>query len=113
MNNNYFINKERTAIKRAHRVELIQSVLLGVVFFFLIFGVSGIAGGIESHYTMKGIVLSSSADEIIVRDKTGEEWGFYGDGFTAGDNVRITFFTNGTDNNREDDEITNVKVIDK
>lgn len=112
MNNNYFFERERQAMKRARRVERIHTIFYGTMLFLLLFVGGGIVGGMETHYSMKGIVLSSSADEVIVRDGSGEEWSFYGDGYKKGENVKITFFTSGTDNKRQDDEIVKVEKID-
>ena len=112
MATNYYWMKERAAMKRARRVERIHSIFYGVIFFLLLFVGGGIVGGMETHYSMNGVVLSSSADEVIVRDGSGEEWSFYGEGYKKGENVKITFFTNGTDNKREDDEIVKIKKID-
>jgi hypothetical protein len=44
-----------------------------------------------------------------VEDSHGEEWEFYGTGYNKGDVVRVRFFTHGTDRNRQDDEVINVK----
>ena len=111
MNNNYFFERERQAMKRARRVERMQTIIFGTLFFLLVFVGGGIVGGMETHYSMKGTVLSSSADEVIVRDGSGEEWSFLGDGYRKGENVEITFYTNGTDNKRQDDEIVKVEKI--
>ena len=112
MNNNYFFERERQAMKRARRVERIHTIFYSTMFFLLLFVGGGIVGGMETHYSMKGIVLSSSANEVFVRDGSGEEWSFYGDEYKKGENVKITFYTNGTDNKREDDEIVKVEKID-
>lgn len=110
---NYFFYKEREAMKRARRVERTQTAIYGTIFFLLVFGGLGIVGNVETHYHVEATVAAIDKDEIILRTKSGEEWAFYGDGFTVGDKVRATFFTNYTDSNRLDDEIVSVKKLDK
>lgn len=82
--------------------------IVAVVVLFLI------SGYVETHYTMSGEVVGFDTDEegkefTVVVDATGEEWGVYEDGFKLGDNVKIKFFTEGTDNTRLDDSIINIK----
>lgn len=113
MNDNYFFYKEREQMRRAKRVTCIQT-LLGCVFFMaVVFSALCIVGNYETHYTTDGVIKATSANKILVEDKSGNEWYFEGDGYMMGDNVRLTFFTNGTDRNRKDDELIKVKVIDK
>lgn len=70
-----------------------------------------IAGEIDTHYKMNGIVKSVHGETVCVVDAQGEEWGFVGDGYTTGESVEITFFTACTDNTRYDDEIDKVKKL--
>ena len=70
-----------------------------------------VAGEIDTHYKMNGIVKSVEDKIVYVVDAQGEEWGFNGDGFTTGEKVDITFFTSCTDNTRYDDEIDKVKKL--
>lgn len=70
-----------------------------------------IAGEIDTHYKMDGIVKSVQGETICVIDAQGEEWGFVGDGYITGERVEITFFTACTDNTRYDDEIDKVKKL--
>ena len=70
-------------------------------------------GYIETHYTMNCKVTNADDKIITVIDNTGNLWDFYGEGLSQGDAVKVTFFTNTTDNTREDDEIIKVIKMDK
>lgn len=79
--------------------------------FNLFFVLPGIAGYIENHYTREATVICVNEDEIIVNDKTGNKWAFYGTDYTEGDTVKMKMFTNYTDSNIYDDEIIDVKIV--
>lgn len=113
MNDNYFFYREREQMRRAARIERLKTVICGLAFMAIVFGAVSIVGTYETHYTTEGVIIATSANEILVEDKHGNQWYFKGDGYMMGDNVRLTFFTNGTDRNKQDDELVKVKVIDK
>lgn len=69
----------------------------------------GIAGWIDTHYTMDCEVDYVDGEIITVLDKTGNLWDFCGEGFHKGDRVKVTFFNNTTDHTRYDDEIIKVE----
>jgi len=69
----------------------------------------GLAGYIETHYTMTCEVDNVEGEIITVLDGTGNLWDFCGDGFRKGDRVKVTFFNNTTDYTRYDDEIIKVE----
>lgn len=85
-------------------------VLLAVLFFVVI---PGIVGVIETRYTMISTVVEVEENIIVVEDTTGNVWSFEGDNFRTGDEVVVTFFTNHTDNTRQDDEIKKVEKKQK
>ena len=87
-------------------IEAIECIMLIVAVFIL---APGFAGYIDTHYKMDCVVTRVESDGIEVEDPTGNLWFFYGDGFTEGENVRVTFFDNATSNNRFDDEIQKVE----
>lgn len=81
--------------------------LVAVVFFLVL----GRLGFYETHYTMTGEVIKATAEEVIVATDDGNVWAFDGEDFAEQDLVELTMFTNGTDLNKYDDEITAVKKI--
>ena len=86
-----------------------KAVIEGCLFFAMIVIIIPLVGDYnDTHYTMKGEVCSIFSDEITVMDKTGNLWDFSGDGYTVGENVRITFYTNHTNDTRKDDEVVKV-----
>lgn len=73
---------------------------------------SSICGfGDWTRYTREAKVISSFNDEVTVMDISGHIWSFYGDGFKAGDRVKLYMDSLGTDN-VTDDIITNAEVIE-
>lgn len=87
--------------------KLVDIFLFTLVFLFPL----GIAGNIETHYNMEGVISSIKNEKVYVIDAIGETWSFKGDGYKKGDKVEITFFTSYTDDTRDDDEIDYVKKI--
>jgi uncharacterized OB-fold protein len=67
-----------------------------------------------NHYTINGVVYEYDNDVIVLLDETDNLWEIdYTDKVKIGDKIKITFDTNGTDDERIDDIITSVVVIDK
>ena len=75
----------------------------------------GVAGSIETTYTMKAEVVESSATLATLKDTTGNLWEVYNlqddNCLTVGQKVKVTFHSNFTDSTREDDIIEKVRVI--
>lgn len=92
------------------RKKAMQWLLAGIA-TIAIFLLIGRLGFYETHYTMTGRVTKTTAEEVLVTTDDGNVWAFNGDGFAEQDIVEITLFTNGTDLNKYDDEITAVKKI--
>ena len=93
--------------KTIHR--FIDDVKMIMIIFVVFFLVPGFVGAVETHYTMESTVIETTANEIVVEDKTGNVWSFEGDVYQVGEEVRVVFFTNYTDNTRNDDIIVRVK----
>ena len=91
----------------------IMCILITIFFICIIIGAAGIAGKIETSYSMDCIIIEVNFDKILAKDITGDIWAFVGEDYTVGDAVRISFFNNYTDNTRIDDKITKVKRIKK
>jgi len=87
-------------------IDDVKMIITIVVIFILI---PGIVGNIETHYTMDSVVIQTNTNEIVVEDTTGNVWSFEGDNYKVGERVQAVFFTNYTDNTRNDDIIVNVK----
>lgn len=80
-----------------------------VLVLIILFAVACFEGNLENTYTMNAEIVAISGEVVSVKDSMDEVWEFYGDGFRIGDNVKVRFFTNGTDNTRYDDVIKSVK----
>ena len=98
-------NKRENDVIYKALTNVISVVLIMITFVIL----PGIAGYIENHYTMTCVVDTINNDNVTVIDQTGNLWGFYGDGFNAGDRVKVTFYNNTTNSTRYDDEIIKVE----
>ena len=73
-----------------------------------------ICGYYETHYTREADVMEVKGDTIVVVDWfSGNSWEFYGDGYKVGDEVKMKMFNNYTDNDITDDEILDVKIINR
>lgn len=66
-----------------------------------------------NYYSMNGVVYEYEKGAFVILDNTDNLWEIdYTNQFKIGDKVKITFYTNGTDNERIDDKITSVIKID-
>lgn len=65
-----------------------------------------IASFVECHYTRKATITTIEEDgEVVFVDARGEEWSFFGEGYEVGQEVRVTFYTNHTDEFVYDDVV--------
>lgn len=62
----------------------------------------------NNYYTMDGVIIEVTSDEVIVEDCRGHQWAFDGFGYKVDELVTIKFYTNGTDGERLDDVVTDV-----
>lgn len=62
----------------------------------------------EHHYNKEVSVIAIHNQEVIVKDKQGCVWSFYGDGYEVGQELKATFFDNTT-TQINDDEIIKIK----
>lgn len=67
----------------------------------------------ETHYTREAIVIDVTDNIVTVIDKHNNTLSFKGDGFNVDDEVKLTMNTMHTDSNIFDDEIEDVKIINK
>lgn len=88
-------------------VERVKNITLLVIMFILFCWCSWY----ESHYTREATVINVNNDMVTVLDMTDNVWEFEGDGFTIGDNVKMSMDTRHTDSNIYDDEIVSVKIV--
>ena len=85
-------------------IKAILIVTLAIVAFLIV-------GHIESHYTAMAVVTYTNSNGYVTAvDKNGEVWAFYGDNFSNGDKVKLTFFTNCTDTIYDDEIVKAVKA---
>lgn len=95
-------------------VSIGKAVLAFVLTFVIIITLLGTSGYIETHYHTTAVVLSNENNEVMLVDGAGYVWSVTDrPDLHKDDFVKIKFFNNCTDYTREDDEILNVKVLDK
>ena len=80
------------------------------VIVLLVLVTYGIVGSIETHYTRDAEIIGYENDVVYLEDASGEQFAFYGKGYTKGDKVKVTYFNNCT-LNRQDDKVIKVKTI--
>jgi archaellum component FlaF (FlaF/FlaG flagellin family) len=84
-------------------IKKVVLVALVVVFLGIVYS------NVMNYYDMNGTVYSIEGDTMVLLDKTDNLWEIdYTDALKVGDNVKITFYTNGTDNERIDDKIVSI-----
>lgn len=107
-----YSTKEIKRMKK--RDELIKNILSEFALILTLLLLFTIAGYGDSHYIMKGTVVSTSFNgDICIEDTAGNLWDMANKGYCRGDRVFMMFFTDYTDNTREDDEIVKIKRIKK
>lgn len=87
--------------------------VMGIMAIICIVLFAGIIGRVETHYTREGKIVEICGDLITVEDKNENLWTFFGEDFSVGTKVRMTMFTNYTDDTVYDDEVVSVKEIKK
>ena len=63
-------------------MKTIKNILGGIIVVLFFIALGAIGGTIESTYTMTGEIVSVHDEDIIVIDEKGEEWEFYGTGYS-------------------------------
>ena len=100
-----FIKEQR----QYHIRKAVKNIVEGFIIAFCFLIIPGIAGTLESRYNYNGIITEVNGAEILIEDTTGNVWEIEQEGYQVGDEVRVTFDTQHTDNTRQDDTI--IKVI--
>ena len=91
-------------------ITIFQMIIVSVIFVASL----AFCSYVESHYSIKGRVYQVEDNIVTFEDKTGNLWDAITDeDLTKGQEVKIYFYNNHTDNTRFDDELINYKVIDK
>jgi hypothetical protein len=67
----------------------------------------------ETHYTREATVIDVTDNIVTVIDKYNNTLSFKEDSFNVDDKVKLTMDTMHTDSNIFDDEIEDVKIINK
>lgn len=73
----------------------------------------GRIGYYETHYEQNGKIRNVTENLITVEDTTGNLWEFYGEGYTEGEELKITFFDGGTLDLEDDQIVATEKIIHK
>lgn len=67
-----------------------------------------------THYTRHGMVIESKDNIITIVDSANYKWSIVNDdNYCVGDWVEMLMYTNSTDSNVDDDEIENIKKVQK
>lgn len=94
------------------RKEIISSLICSAIVVVFIFTTMGIGGYSDTHYSIEGEVCEVNNNRLILVDKAGYTWELIDrPDLELGQQVKIKFFNNTTDNNRLDDEIIGVRVL--
>lgn len=89
-----------------------RKIIIFVLVMVTLFGATVKACDYESHYKRLAIITKIENEIVTVEDlDTGNIWEFNGTGFDEGDEVRLVFFDNHTEE-IEDDEIVDVERVD-
>ena len=94
-----------------NKKEKFQGFLLVVVFVFVL----ALCGRVENNYSIKATVKDVNNGIVLFEDEAGYLWEVDRpeERVSKGDEVKIKFFNNCTDNEREDDEILSFKIINR
>lgn len=88
--------------------------ICGIIAIIVCFGafVGSVSWGhyATNHYHKLGTVTTVYKDTILIEDIEGDVWEVYADDLKAGDNVKMTMFTNLTRNNFYDDVVEKVEI---
>lgn len=85
-----------------------------IIFYSIVLALISFIAIANSHnYTAKATVVQTKGEEIQIKDDLDNLWVFYGDNFSIGDNIKVTFNDNGTDSIASDDYIVKVVKINK
>lgn len=91
-------------------IKKIISFILGMAFGLVLLILLGIAGHIETHYTMECEVVKVDGDIITLEDECGYLWEVENQPLKLHQTCKVTFFIGNTDSAREDDEIVKIRV---
>lgn len=92
---------------------VIEKIKIVVVLLILISSFC-LVGFVECHYEKQGFIYKIENEEVHFIDERGEEWIITSDiPYVIGEDVKIIFYTNGTDSNIYDDEVYYVKKLKK
>ena len=84
---------------------IILMMILVVIFYWCLW--------YETHYTREATVIDVTDNIVTVIDRCDYTWSFEGDDFNVNDEVELMMNTMHTDSNIFDDEIEDVKIINK
>ena len=92
---------------------VMYDTMVATMLIVIIFGGVTIARVLQNKYIREGVVVATHASnkEVIIVDTTGNEWCFYGVGYTEGDTVLMIMDAHNTDNIITDDIIKHVEII--
>ena len=97
---NNFFNTHRTT-----------NIFYGTITIFVLMLSMFFVKNYTTHYTMDAIVIGVENNKVLIEDDTNNIWEFEGTDYTLNDVVAVTFYTNETDNTRDDDIITQATVL--
>ena len=94
--------EETMTIKTFIKCQIVLFCIMVVVLFHFV-------SYIERTDVKEAVVIEVNNDEVVVVDRAGQEWAFYGDEYSVNERVKLIIDNNHTEDNLFDDEIINVK----
>lgn len=89
-----------------------SDTIKGLLALIAIIIILGIVGKVENEYTITATVTEISEDKAYTETEKGIEYCLEpNNDLKVGDKVKVTMFTNYTDN-RKDDKVLKVKVVE-
>lgn len=82
-----------------------------IILLIILIGTYVVIDKVGNHYTISGTITEATETGCLIVDENGEGWYWEGEGFSAGDNVKIIMHTLETQT-IYDDVIIKVKALD-
>ena len=89
-----------------------KTIIYSIIAIVILFIVPALADTYQHHYSQICEVYEVTDTHTTFVDPVGYLWDVTDTDYEKGETVKVYFFDNFTDFNREDDEITKVKRVD-
>ena len=85
-----------------------KNTIINIIVIGIVLCVLGSLNTTEAYYSREIKVIEVQDQEVIVEDKQGHCWSFFGDGYTVDQKITVVMYDNLT-STITDDEIVRVK----